>query len=175
MGIEPAAGAPVPLARKSAAATGRSLPAAVPMRPNKNLAPKRGRHCPPGSQLNLQERVDGMTYRSVRTTSRRLHGHPDVAHVFGARVANTIWASEIFSRKQAGHLIASDLVWYLLRSQAGGPSTSAIFIPSERASRTLRPISGLRRRSNLTSPPKSIPATQAWSCASRTASASCSR
>ena len=35
-------------------------------------------------------------------------GMPNVAHVFGARVANTISASEHVSHQQAGHLIASD-------------------------------------------------------------------
>jgi hypothetical protein len=43
-------------------------------------------------------------------------GISDVAHVFGAGVANTISASELFSRKQAGHLIASDQVRNLLPS-----------------------------------------------------------
>jgi hypothetical protein len=57
-----------------------------------------------------------MTYRSVRATFRRLHCHPDVANVFGARVANTILASETSSRAQAGHLIASDQVRSLLIS-----------------------------------------------------------
>ena len=42
---------------------------------------------------------------------------PDrVAHVLGAGVAHTIWASELASHKQAGHLIASDLVRSLLQS-----------------------------------------------------------
>ncbi len=43
-------------------------------------------------------------------------GISDVAHVFGAGVANTILASELSSRKQAGHLIASDQVRNLLPS-----------------------------------------------------------
>ena len=37
-------------------------------------------------------------------------GPSEVANVLGAGVAHTIWASELSSRKQAGHLIASDLV-----------------------------------------------------------------
>jgi hypothetical protein len=41
-------------------------------------------------------------------------GIPDVAHVFGTRVANTISASGLASRQQAGHLIASDRVGTLL-------------------------------------------------------------
>ncbi|MEY9134296.1 hypothetical protein ACVIWV_006397 [Bradyrhizobium diazoefficiens] len=36
-------------------------------------------------------------------------GNKNVAHVLGARVANTISASGLCPRKQAGHLIASDL------------------------------------------------------------------
>ena len=43
-------------------------------------------------------------------------GPNKVAHVLGAGVAHTIWASELSSRKQAGHLIASDLVRSLLQS-----------------------------------------------------------
>lgn len=43
-------------------------------------------------------------------------GINDAANVLGAGVAHTIWASEFTSRKQAGHLIASDLVGNLLRS-----------------------------------------------------------
>lgn len=43
-------------------------------------------------------------------------GIDNVAHVLGAGVAHTIWASEFYSRQQAGHLIASDLVGSLLRS-----------------------------------------------------------
>ena len=43
-------------------------------------------------------------------------GISDAARVLGARVAHTIWASEFTSRKQAGHLIASDLVRSLLPS-----------------------------------------------------------
>jgi len=43
-------------------------------------------------------------------------GIPDVAHVFGPGVANTISASDLASRKQAGHLIASDQVRTLLQS-----------------------------------------------------------
>lgn len=43
-------------------------------------------------------------------------GIPDVADVFGAGVANTISASGLTSRKQAGHLIASDQVRNLLAS-----------------------------------------------------------
>lgn len=41
-------------------------------------------------------------------------GTRDAANVLGAGVAHTIWASEFTSRKQAGHLIASDLVRSLL-------------------------------------------------------------
>lgn len=41
-------------------------------------------------------------------------GTSDAANVLGAGVAHTIWASEFTSRKQAGHLIASDLVRSLL-------------------------------------------------------------
>ena len=41
-------------------------------------------------------------------------GIGDAANVLGAGVAHTIWASELYSRKQAGHLIASDLVRSLL-------------------------------------------------------------
>lgn len=37
-------------------------------------------------------------------------GPDKVAHVLGAGVAHTIWASELASHKQAGHLIANDLV-----------------------------------------------------------------
>lgn len=43
-------------------------------------------------------------------------GPNKVANVLGASVAHTIWASEFASRKQAGHLIASDLVGSLLQS-----------------------------------------------------------
>lgn len=43
-------------------------------------------------------------------------GPEKVANVLGAGVAHTIWASEFTSRKQAGHLIASDLVSSLLQS-----------------------------------------------------------
>jgi hypothetical protein len=43
-------------------------------------------------------------------------GISDVANVFGVGVANTISASELSSRKQAGHLIASDQVRNLLAS-----------------------------------------------------------
>ena len=43
-------------------------------------------------------------------------GPREVAYVLGAGVANTILASEVSSRKQAGHLIASDLVRSLLQS-----------------------------------------------------------
>jgi hypothetical protein len=43
-------------------------------------------------------------------------GINDAANVLGTGVANTIWASELCSRKQAGHLIASDLVKSLLPS-----------------------------------------------------------
>lgn len=43
-------------------------------------------------------------------------GIDDAAFVLGAGVANTIWASELTSHKQAGHLIASDLVRSLLQS-----------------------------------------------------------
>lgn len=41
-------------------------------------------------------------------------GISDAANVLGAGVAYTIWASEFILRKQAGHLIASDLVRSLL-------------------------------------------------------------
>ena len=41
-------------------------------------------------------------------------GIPNVAHVFGTRVANTISASGLAPREQAGHLIASDRVETLL-------------------------------------------------------------
>jgi hypothetical protein len=43
-------------------------------------------------------------------------GSLNVAHVLGARVANTISASGLCPRKQAGHLIASDRVRNLLPS-----------------------------------------------------------
>ena len=43
-------------------------------------------------------------------------GPSEVANVLGAGVAHTIWASELSSRKQAGHLIANDLVKSLLQS-----------------------------------------------------------
>ena len=43
-------------------------------------------------------------------------GITDAAHVLGAGVAHTIWASELRSRKQAGHLIASDWAGSLLPS-----------------------------------------------------------
>ena len=43
-------------------------------------------------------------------------GPEKVAHVLGAGVAYTIWASEFASRKQAGHLRANDLVKSLLQS-----------------------------------------------------------
>ena len=43
-------------------------------------------------------------------------GITNVANVLGTGVANTIWASELCSRKQAGHLIASDQVKSLLPS-----------------------------------------------------------
>jgi len=51
--------------------------------------------------------------RDVRN-SEDCTGIPDVANVFGTRVANTISASGITPRKQAGHLIASDRVGTLL-------------------------------------------------------------
>lgn len=41
-------------------------------------------------------------------------GISDVANVFGASVANTISASGLAPRQQAGHLIASDRVGRLL-------------------------------------------------------------
>jgi hypothetical protein len=43
-------------------------------------------------------------------------GSSKVANVLEAGVAHTIWASEFYSRKQAGHLIAGDLVGSLLQS-----------------------------------------------------------
>ena len=43
-------------------------------------------------------------------------GPSEVANVLGAGVAHTIWDSELSSRKQAGHLIASDHVRNLLPS-----------------------------------------------------------
>ena len=43
-------------------------------------------------------------------------GMTDAANVLGTGVANTIWASGLCSRKQAGHLIASDWVKSLLPS-----------------------------------------------------------
>lgn len=43
-------------------------------------------------------------------------GPDKVAHVPGAGVAHTIWASEFASRKQAGHLTANDLAKSLLQS-----------------------------------------------------------
>ena len=43
-------------------------------------------------------------------------GPSKVANVLGAGVAHTIWASELASHKQAGHLIANDLVKNLLQS-----------------------------------------------------------
>lgn len=43
-------------------------------------------------------------------------GITNAANVLGTGVANTIWASELASRKQAGHLRASDLVKSLLQS-----------------------------------------------------------
>lgn len=43
-------------------------------------------------------------------------GTPNAARVLGTSVANTIWASEFHSRKQAGHLIAIDLAGNLLPS-----------------------------------------------------------
>ena len=42
-------------------------------------------------------------------------GISDVANVFGTRVANTISASGLVPRQQAGHLIASDRVGTLLK------------------------------------------------------------
>jgi putative SOS response-associated peptidase YedK len=45
-----------------------------------------------------------------------LHRHPDVAHVLGAGVANTISASEFTLHQQAEHLRASDRVRTLLQS-----------------------------------------------------------
>ncbi len=43
-------------------------------------------------------------------------GITNAANVLGTGVANTIWASGLYSRKQAGHLRASDLVKSLLPS-----------------------------------------------------------
>ena len=48
--------------------------------------------------------------------SENYTGITDAAHVLGTGVANTIWASEPCSRKQAGHLRANDLVKSLLQS-----------------------------------------------------------
>ena len=54
-------------------------------------------------------------------------GISNAANVLGTGVANTIWASELRSRKQAGHLIASDLVKKICYNpDKWGPSTSAI-------------------------------------------------
>jgi hypothetical protein len=69
-----------------------------------------------GLPTNLQDAVDGRTDRSIRASFRRLHWHHHVAYVLGARVANTISASGLRPRKQAGHLIASDLARSLFQS-----------------------------------------------------------
>ncbi len=72
--------------------------------------------------------VPGSPHQSCRThemekpigryarNSEDYTGPSEVANVLGAGVAHTIWASELSSRKQAGHLIASDLVRSLLQS-----------------------------------------------------------
>jgi hypothetical protein len=49
-------------------------------------------------------------------TSEGYTGTKNVAHVLGACVANTISARGLCPRKQAGHLIASDLAKSLLQS-----------------------------------------------------------
>lgn len=59
----------------------------------------------------MEEPID----RYVRD-SEDYTGITNAANVLGAGVANTIWASEFCSRKQAGHLIANDLVKSLLQS-----------------------------------------------------------
>lgn len=61
-----------------------------------------------------------MTDWSIRASFRRLHWHSDAANVLGTGVANTIWASGVNSRKQAGHLIASNRVRNLLVSYKRG-------------------------------------------------------
>jgi hypothetical protein len=57
-----------------------------------------------------------MTDRSIPRASVDYTGTTDAACVLGAGVANTILASEPCSRKQAGHLRASDQVRSLLPS-----------------------------------------------------------
>ncbi len=55
--------------------------------------------------------------RSIDRYARHSEGYtriPDAARVFGARVANTISASGLASRQQAGHLTAIDRVGLLL-------------------------------------------------------------
>lgn len=56
------------------------------------------------------------TRQAESAAVRGYTGITNVVHVLGTGVANTIWASELCSRKQAGHLRASDLVESLLRS-----------------------------------------------------------
>jgi len=65
---------------------------------------------------NLQDAVDGMTDRSRPRASVDYTGTMDAACVLGAGIANTILASKHCSRKQAGHLRASDQVRSLLSS-----------------------------------------------------------
>ena len=60
-----------------------------------------------------------------------------VAYVLGACVANTILASGLRPREQAGHLRASDQVRKLLHPDKRGPSTSAICTRSPRTRRRL--------------------------------------
>jgi hypothetical protein len=59
--------------------------------------------------------MEGPIGRCART-SEDYPGTKNVAHVLGACVANTISASGFCPRKQAGHLIASDLAKSLLQS-----------------------------------------------------------
>lgn len=57
--------------------------------------------------------------RPVGRYARACEGYTGItnaANVLGTGVAKTIWASELCSSKQAGHLIASDLVKNLLQS-----------------------------------------------------------
>jgi hypothetical protein len=59
--------------------------------------------------------MEGPIGRHARA-SEDYTGTRNVAHVLGACVANTILASGLCPRKQAGHLIASDRVKSLLPS-----------------------------------------------------------